>query len=227
MVNYQIKDKADEIAVKSLSVARDTLWADRNCGSENNGEVFTPHWCVVDMCNMVDTQISEVYKTVLEPACGTGNILIDIVRRKLAACYRNNIDLLWAVKTVYAVDFERSNIVEKWGARQRIKDLVTNFYEHVYEKSPDSEFNNELDRILKLNIVWGDTLSGRMADTDKFAGRLSFDDKVLKDNKILLQFYNWQENKFEYLLDNEETRQASIMNAMSGGADNDEVATEW
>ena len=124
---------------------------------------------------MVDTHISEVYKTVLEPACGTGNILIDIVRRKLAACYRNNIDLLWAVKTVYAVDFVLSDIAGEHGTSQRIKDLVTNFYEHVYGKSPDIEFSDELDRILKLNIVWGDTISGRMADTDKLAGRLSFD----------------------------------------------------
>ena len=89
----------------------------------------------------------------------------------------------------------------------------------MYGKLPDIDFNNELDRILKLNIVWGDTLSGRMADTDKFVGRLSFD--AVTNNSTLLQFYNWQENKFEYFLDNAETQQA--MQATKGGADDNEV----
>ena len=51
----------------------------------DHGEVFTPEWLVRDMCDLVAGACLRVGSRFLEPACGDGNFLAEILRRKLAA----------------------------------------------------------------------------------------------------------------------------------------------
>ena len=48
-----------------------------------HGEVFTPAWLVKQMCDLLPPEMWEKEKTFLEPCCGTGNFLVEILSRSL------------------------------------------------------------------------------------------------------------------------------------------------
>lgn len=50
----------------------------------DHGEVFTPAWLVEDMLDLVKAETERVDSRFLEPACGSGNFLVPVLRRKLA-----------------------------------------------------------------------------------------------------------------------------------------------
>ena len=50
----------------------------------DHGEVFTPAWMVEAMLNLVKDETERIDSRFLEPACGSGNFLVQILRRKLA-----------------------------------------------------------------------------------------------------------------------------------------------
>lgn len=51
----------------------------------DHGEVFTPHWLVEKMLDLVKGETERIDSRFLEPACGSGNFLVPILQRKLAA----------------------------------------------------------------------------------------------------------------------------------------------
>ena len=51
----------------------------------DHGEVFTPAWLVEEMLDLVKSKTERIDSRFLEPACGSGNFLVAILRRKLAA----------------------------------------------------------------------------------------------------------------------------------------------
>ena len=51
----------------------------------DHGEVFTPEWLVEEMLDLVKSKTERIDSRFLEPACGSGNFLVAILRRKLAA----------------------------------------------------------------------------------------------------------------------------------------------
>src|ERR1700723_2905197 len=51
----------------------------------DHGEVFTPSWMVEAMLDLVKTESERIDSRFLEPACGSGNFLVEVLRRKLVA----------------------------------------------------------------------------------------------------------------------------------------------
>jgi len=51
----------------------------------DHGEVFTPVWMVEAMLNLVKDETDRIDSRFLESACGDGNFLVQVLRRKLAA----------------------------------------------------------------------------------------------------------------------------------------------
>jgi type I restriction-modification system DNA methylase subunit len=51
----------------------------------DHGEVFTPAWLVEAMLDLVKGETERIDSRFLEPACGSGNFLVAVLRRKLAA----------------------------------------------------------------------------------------------------------------------------------------------
>ena len=51
----------------------------------DHGEVFTPAWMVEAMLDLVKDETERIDSRFLEPACGNGNFLVQVLRRKLAA----------------------------------------------------------------------------------------------------------------------------------------------
>ncbi len=112
------------------------------------GEVFTPAHIVKDMCDLVPEEMRvSIDITFLEPACGTGNFLTEILARKFKLC-KDWQDGLIALKSVYGIDIQMDNVIE---ARQRLFDM----YIAKFPKSPALS-GIMAAQILASNIVCGD-----------------------------------------------------------------------
>lgn len=111
-------------------------------------EVFTPTHIVKDMCDLVPEEMwVSVDTTFLEPACGTGNFLAEILERKFKLC-ENWEDGLRALKSVYGIDIQQDNVEET-------KIRLFAMYIKQFPKSPAlSGLIAAL--ILEQNIVCGD-----------------------------------------------------------------------
>lgn len=76
------------------------------------GEVFTPESVVDDMCDMLDGESPdafEIEKTYLEPACGEGVFVVEILRRKFSRC-KTRADYSAALASVWAMDIQERNV---------------------------------------------------------------------------------------------------------------------
>ena len=81
------------------------------------GEVFTPPELVNEMLNKLPSDCWEPEKTFLEPSCGTGNFLVEILKRKLEAGHTP----LQALSTIYGIDIMNDNVRE---SRERLFAIV-------------------------------------------------------------------------------------------------------
>lgn len=109
------------------------------------GEVFTPAWLVRDMVDLCEPKISEPASKILEPACGNGNFLVEVLARKLARC-KGDAQRLEAVASVFGVDILPDNIRE---CHDRLLNLLPL---HLWGKGKE---------VLARNIVCGDFLNPR------------------------------------------------------------------
>ena len=50
----------------------------------DHGEVFTPAWMVQAMLDLVKGETERIDSRFLEPACGNGSFLVQILRHKLS-----------------------------------------------------------------------------------------------------------------------------------------------
>ena len=130
----------------------------------DHGEVFTSDREVNAMLDLVKDETEKLESTFLEPACGTGNFLAEILRRKLAVVKRrykgNQLDFernsTIAIASVYGVDILQDNIVE---CRARLFDIFNEMYIKIYKKKSRDSVRTAVKFILDKNIVWGDALS--------------------------------------------------------------------
>lgn len=74
----------------------------------NFGEVFTAEREVNAMLDLVKQETERVDSRFLEPACGTGNFLVEILRRKLEAAKRRATPP--GRVTPIAADYERESV---------------------------------------------------------------------------------------------------------------------
>ena len=115
---------------------------------KNFAEVFTPSWVVNDMCDQIPKEIWEnLDSTFLEPTCGNGNFLVEILRRKLALC-KNENDVLRAYRSIYGIDIQADNVLE---TRVRMLKMAKG-----YIKNPCNLI--EISDILSKNIICGNSL---------------------------------------------------------------------
>lgn len=88
------------------------------------GEVFTNPREVKAMCDLISEEMySDITKTFLEPACGEGVFLIEILKRKFAYC-KNEYDGLKALNSLFGIDIQADNV------SITCKNLVALYKEH-------------------------------------------------------------------------------------------------
>lgn len=87
---------------------------------KEHAEVFTAEREVKAMCDLIPSEVWEnIESTFLEPACGTGNFLVEIYARKLQHC-QNEKDGLKALISIFGIDILADNVCE---SRLRLVDM--------------------------------------------------------------------------------------------------------
>lgn len=132
------------------------------------GEVFTAEREVNAMLDLVKQETERIDSRFLEPACGNGNFLVEILRRKLEVVKRQyqkqlgelELQTTIALSSIYGVDIMKDNVEE---CCQRLLDIVCNWYADVHpqQKVASEKLKATWSYLLHRNILWGDALTLR------------------------------------------------------------------
>ena len=136
-----------------------------------HGEVFTAQREVDAMCDLVKPETERIDSRFLEPACGDGNFLATILKRKLAIVKKNyrrsaydweRYSLL-ALGSLYGVDILLDNAV---ACRKRLYAIWNEEYQKICKKECNNETRMSAWFILDRNIVCGNALTLMRVDKD-------------------------------------------------------------
>lgn len=131
----------------------------------DHGEVFTPDWMVEAMLDLVKGETERIDARFLEPACGSGNFLVRILQRKLAAVelkyvksdFEKRHYALLALMCAYGIELLADNIAE---CRANMLEILTD-YLNIDESD---ELYQAASYVLSQNLVHGDALKMRTID---------------------------------------------------------------
>jgi hypothetical protein len=131
----------------------------------DHGEVFTPSWMVEAMLDLVRGETERIDARFLEPACGSGNFLVRILQRKLAAVelkyaksdFEKRHYALLALMCTYGIELLVDNIAE---CRANLLDILADYLN--LDESDD--MYRAAFYVLSQNLVHGDALKMRASD---------------------------------------------------------------
>ena len=129
----------------------------------DHGEVFTSEREVNAMLDLVRQETERIDSRFLEPACGSGNFLAEVLRRKLAvveAKYKLSQlhyeqYAVQAISSVYGVDILEDNVHE---CRERLFNIFDEQYTKLYKAGCKEECRASVKFLFIRNILWGDAL---------------------------------------------------------------------
>lgn len=182
----------------------------------DHGEVYTSKREVNAMLDLVKQETERIESRFLEPACGNGNFLMEILERKLSIVgtryrksqldYERNSVL--AVSSVYGIDILKDNILE---CRKRLFDVFEQQYIRNFKETPKVELRNAIKYVLERNIICGDALTL----------------KTVGDNPQLIVFSEWspvngsmlkrRDFTFHDLLDHAATQELPLFSDLGEG----------
>ena len=187
----------------------------------DHGEVFTNEREVKAMCDLVNDETQRIDSRFLEPACGNGNFLAEILDRKLTVVkkkYRRSVmdfekNSLLAVSSLYGVDIMMDNVIS---CRERLFKIWDKQYKAVCKKECSEDVRDSIRFILSKNIVCGNALTLHEVDengndtenpilfsewgfvTGPQLSRSEYTfDEILKQNENPKQDTNGQESLFD------------------------------
>jgi hypothetical protein len=131
----------------------------------DHGEVFTPHWIVEAMLDLVKGETERIDSRFLEPACGSGNFLVRVLQRKLGAVelkfgkskFEKRHYALLALMCSYGIELLADNIAE---CRANLLDI---FADYLNLNESDDLYRVAF-YVLSQNLVQGDALTMRTHD---------------------------------------------------------------
>lgn len=187
-----------------------------------HGEVFTNEREVNAMLDLVKDETDRVESRFLEPACGDGNFLAEILHRKLARVNRqykkNNSE--WeknsflALTSIYGIDIQEDNVQE---CRNRLYGIWNDAYTKQCKKTCRDEVRDAAHYVLIKNILCGDALT------------------LLQNNESPIVFAQWdfvvgnKIKRLDYTLDQlmKSREQQMDFEMYLGGWEYDDETKEW
>jgi hypothetical protein len=133
----------------------------------DHGEVFTPKWMVDSMLDLVKDESERIESRFLEPACGSGNFLIPVLRRKLrtvqdrfgkSAFEQQQYGLL-SLMCIYGIELLGDNAAE---CRQNLLEEFSAFL----KLDCQDPAHKAARAVVEVNIVEGDALTLKRTDGD-------------------------------------------------------------
>lgn len=129
----------------------------------DHGEVFTNEREVNAMLDLVKQETERIESTFLEPACGDGNFLAEVLKRKLNVVtdrYKKS-QFEWerysvvAISSIYGVDILEDNAQE---CRERLFKIFDGYYQVLFKNECKEDCRKSIEYLLQRNILWGDAL---------------------------------------------------------------------
>ena len=130
----------------------------------DHGEVFTAEREVNAMLDLVKAQTERIESRFLEPACGDGNFLAEILRRKLKEVkrkYKRSTHdyekyAVLAVSSIYGVELLMDNVL---ACRERLFEIWNTEYTANCKRDAKDIVREAVRFILSRNIVCGNALT--------------------------------------------------------------------
>jgi hypothetical protein len=131
----------------------------------DHGEVFTPAWMVEAMLDLVKDETERIDSRFLEPACGSGNFLVPILKRKLAAVelkygksdFERRHYALLGLMCIYGIEILADNIAE---CRAKVLEILAEYL----NLDESDELYRAAFYVLSQNLVHGDARKLRTHD---------------------------------------------------------------
>lgn len=132
----------------------------------DHGEVFTPAWMVEAMLDLVKNETGRIDSRFLEPACGSGNFLVQILRRKLTAVelkygksdFERRHYALLVLMCIYGIELLPDNIAD---CRANMLEILADYLS--LEESDD--LYRAAFYVLSQNLIHGDALTMHTSDS--------------------------------------------------------------
>lgn len=182
----------------------------------DHGEVFTNEREVNAMLDLVKQETERIDSRFLEPACGNGNFLAEVLKRKLNIVNSrySKSQVEWeryavvAVSSIYGVDILEDNAGE---CRERLFKIFDERYSSLFKVSCKDECRRSVRFLLNRNILWGDALDFTNPKTKKpiiFSEWSAVNGTMLKRRDYMFRFL--VEKTYQYTLFDEQGEPAGI-----------------
>ena len=182
----------------------------------DHGEVFTNEREVNAMLDLVKQEAERVDSRFLEPACGDGNFLAEVLKRKLAEVDSrySKSQIEWeryaviAVSSIYGVDILEDNAQE---CRKRLFKLFDKKYTSLFKGKCKNECLKSVNFLLERNIFWGDALNFTNPETKRpiiFSEWSAVNGSMFKRRDYMFKFLVEKTHQFSLL--NDEGNEAAI-----------------
>ena len=135
----------------------------------DHGEVFTNPREVNAMLDLVQGECARIESRFLEPACGTGNFLVEILSRKLNAVSKRYAGsqfeferyAVLAVCSIYGIDLLPDNVA---ACKARLFDVFDERYTAHFGDACKPDCSASVRYVLDQNIIHGDALTLKTVD---------------------------------------------------------------
>ena len=134
-----------------------------------HGEVFTSEREVNAMLDLVKQETERIDSRFLEPACGDGNFLSNVLERKLDIVEKNYKNSqkefekysLVAISSIYGVEILEDNTKT---CRERLLSIFEKRYNSIFSNEQNIKFIKSAKYLLEKNIIHGDALTLKTVD---------------------------------------------------------------
>jgi len=130
----------------------------------DHGEVYTNAREVNAMLDLVKQETDRIESRFLEPACGTGNFLVEVMNRKLAVVAgrysKSQLEYeryaVIAIASLYGIDILADNVA---ACQVRLFAVFDAQYSALFKQNAKEACRNAVRYILRCNILHGDALT--------------------------------------------------------------------
>jgi hypothetical protein len=126
----------------------------------DHGEVFTPEWMVEAMLDLVEEETERIDSRFLEPACGSGNFLVQVLRGKVATVelkygmseFERDHYALLCLMSIYGIELLEDNVSE-------CRDNLLEIFAQYLSLDGSEDLYRAASYVLSQNVVHGDALT--------------------------------------------------------------------
>ena len=163
------------------------------------GEVLTSKREVLEMLNLVKDETTRLESRFLEPACGDGNFLSEVLNLKLNSLEKDFVKNKYEFEkisiiifgSIYGIDILKDNVII---ARNRLYDQYLEIYNKNFKNDDNPKLFKCIKYILDKNIIHADALSLKQVNKNNF---IIFSEWSLVNDKIKRRDFEFK-NLLEY-----------------------------